>query len=83
MLEIGGIPRETQENCEDPVIAVAQKVGVTLNSQDIEACHCTSPKSDAPIIMKVVSRKKKETIFSLFTYFNFTGLFFLTYPHHD
>ncbi len=64
MLEIGGIPRETQENCEDIVIAVAQKVGVALNSQDIEACHRTSRKSDAPIIVKVVSRKKKEEFMS-------------------
>ena len=39
MLEIGGIPRNNGENCEEIVIELAKKLNVNSGSSDIEACH--------------------------------------------
>ncbi len=39
MLEIGGIPRNNGEICEEIVIELAKKLNVNLASSEIEACH--------------------------------------------
>ncbi len=64
MVEISGIPRQARENCEKIVLDIASKINVDLKPEDIEACHRISPKEDAPIIMKVVSRKTISSLLS-------------------
>ena len=64
MLEIGGIPRNNGENCEEIVIELAKKLNVNLVSSDIEACHRISPKENASIIAKFQSRKTREALLS-------------------
>ncbi len=64
MLEIGGIPRNNGENCEEIVIELAKKLNVNLASSEIEACHWISPKENASIIAKFQSRKTREALLS-------------------
>eukprot|EP00794_Sanderia_malayensis_P008430 gene8430-biopygen6746 len=64
MLEFGGIPRQKEENCEDIVTKIAEKLHVDLVPSDIEACHRISPKENAAIIAKFNSRKIKEALMS-------------------
>ncbi len=60
MIEIAGFPRSDDENCENLVLQLADKVGVELDTHGIEACHRISSKAEAPIIVKLSSRKKRE-----------------------
>ena len=64
MVEVSGIPRRAKENCEELVLELASKIGVELKAENIEACHRISPKQDAPIIVKVVSRKDASSLLS-------------------
>lgn len=64
MVEVSGIPRQPRENCEEIILNIASKINVDLKPEDIEACHRISPKPDAPIITKVVSRKTSASLLS-------------------
>eukprot|EP00794_Sanderia_malayensis_P020693 gene20693-22730_t len=64
MVEVGGIPRQPRENCEEIILKIASKINVDLKPEDIEACHRISPKPDAPIIVKVISRKTSVSLMS-------------------
>ncbi|MCP4484708.1 MAG: hypothetical protein GY823_09135 [Flavobacteriaceae bacterium] len=64
MLELSGVPRLQNENCEEIMLKLAEAINVPLSRQEIEACHRNSPKPDAPIISKFGSRKLKELFFT-------------------
>ena len=64
MVETSGIPRQTRENCEELVLKLASKINIDLKEEEIEACHRTSSKPDAPIIVKLGSRKKSALMLS-------------------
>ncbi len=64
MIEIGGIPRNEKENCEQIVLNLASKLDVNLKENDIDACHRISNKSDAAIIVKFSSRKLSAKMLS-------------------
>eukprot|EP00794_Sanderia_malayensis_P003973 gene3973-4522_t len=46
------------------MVEIASKINVDLKPEDIEACHRISPKPDAPIIVKVISRKTSVSLMS-------------------
>ena len=66
MIEISGIPRETDEQVEDMVVNMFHKIGLqSLNNSDIDASHRISKKDNASIIVKFRSRKIREMAFNL------------------
>ena len=60
MIEISGIPRSQNENCEALIIEVGKKIGVEIEEKDIEVSHRNSAKQDAAIITKFASRKVSD-----------------------
>ena len=64
MVEVGGIPRKARENCEKIRLGLASKIRVDLKTEDIDACHRIPPKQDAPITVKLHSRKKSLAMLS-------------------
>lgn len=63
MLDIRGIPRSKGENTDQIVIDVGKQMDVDLKLKDIEISHRTSNNPDAPIIVKFMSRRKRDTFF--------------------
>lgn len=63
-LEITGIPEKANENVITIIKAVAECVGVTLDTTEIDAAHRVRSflKGDKPIIVKFVSRLKKSEL---------------------
>ncbi len=64
VVEVCGIPRCADENCENIILELAKKVNVSLSENEIEACHRISSKSEAAMITKLSSRKKREELMS-------------------
>ena len=64
MFEIGGVPRSREEDCEKIAINLADKLGLGLERDNIEAAHRISKRDDAPIIAKTKSRKTCHKILS-------------------
>ena len=63
MVDIGGIPRQSNENTDNIVIKVAEKIGVTITQEDIEISHRNSAHKDASIIVKFLSRRTRNSFF--------------------
>ena len=63
MLEISGIPRCEEEDVEEIVLAVCNKIGVDLQPSEIETAHRLSNKESANIIALLSSRKRRNEIF--------------------
>eukprot|EP00794_Sanderia_malayensis_P002865 gene2865-3312_t len=64
MIEIAGIPKTREEDCEKIAITVSAKVGVMINHEDIEAAHRISRREEASIIVKYKSRKVAQQMLS-------------------
>eukprot|EP00794_Sanderia_malayensis_P007641 gene7640-8482_t len=47
MVEVSGIPRLQNENCEALIIEIGKKIGIEIKHDDIEASHRNSRKEDA------------------------------------
>ncbi len=60
MIEIPGISRAQNENCEPLVIEIGKKIGIEIEERDIEVSHRNSTKQDAAIISKFASRKVSD-----------------------
>lgn len=64
MLEIFGVPREHDENTDEIVKKIADKIKVPIDiNNDIEISHRTSLKPKAPIIIKFNNRRKRNTFY--------------------
>lgn len=70
-LEIRGIPQKQNENVYEIIKSVASKLECDMNIRDIDACHRvrahtsnSSQKDDKPIIVKFISRMKKDELLS-------------------
>ena len=64
MIEIAGIPRSRDEDCEKIAIDLGSKIGVSFDHNDIEAAHRISKKEEASIIVKFKSRKTAQKMLS-------------------
>lgn len=67
-LEIIGVPVMEEHNCEDIVLAIARKLEVDLQPEDIEISHRLKRKgpngtASSAIIAKFVSHKKKTELY--------------------
>ncbi|XP_065062128.1 uncharacterized protein LOC135688975 [Rhopilema esculentum] len=63
-IEIGGIPREKDEDTVYLVLKVGKALGISVDEPDIEACHRISSREDAAIICRFASRKMKVNFMS-------------------
>eukprot|EP00794_Sanderia_malayensis_P001027 gene1027-350_t len=57
MVEVSGIPRLQNENCEALMIEIGKKIGIEIKHDDIEVSHRNSRKEDAVVITKFTSKK--------------------------
>ena len=57
MFNVFGIPRKDNENTDEIILDLADKLGFDINLDDIEVTHRTSSKPTAPIIIKFNSRR--------------------------
>ena len=64
MTEISGIPQIQNENCEELVLKIGEKINVALEEKDFEASHRISSKEGSAIIVKLKSRKIREVVLS-------------------
>ncbi|XP_066932691.1 uncharacterized protein [Clytia hemisphaerica] len=60
MINISGVPRKNNENTDNIVLDIANKIGVELEVKHIAASHRTSSKRTAPIIVKFTSRRYRN-----------------------
>ena len=63
-IEIGGIPREEDEDAVDLVMKVGKALDIAVEESDIEACHCISSKENAAIICRFALRKMRVSFMS-------------------
>jgi len=67
-LEFKGIAYEKNENTDQLIVQVANKIGVTLHPSDISISHRMAPSTPTQpnpnIIVKFLSRKVRDNIFS-------------------
>ena len=68
-LRINGIPHQDDESnieLEDKVLALAEKIGVKLNRQDISVTHRLKPtkKGVHPVIVKFSTRRSKDLVYN-------------------
>ena len=64
MIEIGGIPRTSDESVEDIVVHLFDKLQLRLTKTDIEAAHRISTRERASIIVKFASRRTRDAAYS-------------------
>ncbi|XP_077989956.1 uncharacterized protein LOC144444419 [Glandiceps talaboti] len=69
-LEIQGIPETTEENTDDIIVAVLQRVADDITPEDIEVTHRIGRKDNRernprprPIIVKFSSRRKRDKVY--------------------
>ena len=62
MIEVNCIPRKAKVNCEEINLNLASKINVDLKADNIDACHRISLKQDAPIIVRLASRKNSSCL---------------------
>ena len=64
-LEITGIPDDVQDqNLEEKVTEILDKINVNVSSQDIEVCHCIGKsKNSETTIVRFVNSKYAEGVF--------------------
>ncbi|XP_066913836.1 putative leucine-rich repeat-containing protein DDB_G0290503 [Clytia hemisphaerica] len=60
MINIFGIPRKVNEDTDDIVLRIAERLDMELYLEDIEISHRTSTKEKAPIIVKFNSRRMRN-----------------------
>ncbi|XP_066920569.1 uncharacterized protein [Clytia hemisphaerica] len=65
MINISGIPRKNNEDTDKIVFNITDKLGIDLYLDDIEVTHRTSPKINAPIIVKFNSRRTRDEVWNL------------------
>ena len=63
MLTLKGIPKQAGESTDDVIINVANMLEVDLSVRDIDISHRTSNNTDAGIIIKFNSRRKRNEIY--------------------
>ena len=63
MVDIAGIPRGRNEDTDKIAIKVGELMGITITNDDIAISHRVSTKPNAPIIVKFVSRRKRNLFF--------------------
>ncbi|XP_066930801.1 uncharacterized protein [Clytia hemisphaerica] len=63
MVDVSGIPRQRNENTDSLVIQFAGLMGLTISKRDIAISHKVSASSEAPIIVKFVSRRVRNCFF--------------------
>ena len=63
MLTLKGIPKQAGESTDDVIINVANMLEVDLPVRDIDISHRTSNNTDAGIIIKFNSRRKRNEIY--------------------
>ena len=60
-IEVSGVPPTDNEDSEEIIMAIAKEIGVTLENNEISACHrVKKAKGDPIIIAKFTNRKIKE-----------------------
>ena len=64
MIEIRGVPRSPTEDTDQIVMQIAGLTNTEVNKEDIEVSHRTSSSENAAIIVKFLSRRKREELFS-------------------
>ncbi|XP_066931698.1 putative leucine-rich repeat-containing protein DDB_G0290503 [Clytia hemisphaerica] len=64
MINISGIPRKNNEDTDKIVFNITDKLGIDLYLDDIEVTHRTSPKINAPIIVKFNSRRTRDEVWN-------------------
>ena len=58
-LELSGIPDSIpNNNLEETVLKIFNETGVTVNSRDVEACHCRNQKSNPKKVIIKLSKRK-------------------------
>eukprot|EP00794_Sanderia_malayensis_P021306 gene21306-biopygen16342 len=62
MLEINGFPRSAEEDPCKITLDLAQKLGIALSEDNIEACHRISTNDKAGFIVEFSSRKKRDEL---------------------
>ena len=81
MVDICGIPRHANEDTDQIVLNIAAELDVTVKKSDIAISHRTKPTPEAPIIVKFVSRRVRNSFFykrnilkeKTLNYFGFQG----------
>lgn len=63
MVTISGIPRQNNENTSAIALRVANLTGCPLQENDIDISHRTSALENAGIIVKFVTRDKRDAFF--------------------
>lgn len=64
-IQIDGVPQQDNENLEEMMKVIGEKIDVPIKNEDIDAIHripTRSPSNPEPIIVQFLTRKKRDAI---------------------